>query len=163
MQSKNSDTIRGIGLAFAATLSVALFIIPWKMATDHSSVEDMVFILILCAAGFNVISQIFMSGIKSLIKKPNPTEIGLSLALAALTIGGNVGSAKAAVYLSSAMVVTLMRVEIIVVAVLAFILMGEKIGKVFWLGIMLAGVGLIAVLIKVGLNSRANVMIRDER
>jgi len=141
---KNSnDQQRGVLLAIVATILASGFMIPWKISTEHGSVPLMVLTLVLAAAIFNSAAVVKQHGIAKLWAKPNKVELTLGLVMAVFTLIGNFASAQAVSYLSPALVATLMRAEVIIVAIMAWIAMGEKIGHRFWLGVIIVIIGFL--------------------
>jgi drug/metabolite transporter (DMT)-like permease len=132
----------GIFLAFISAVGSAIFMIPWKLAASSGpSAADMVLVLCVSAAALNTFA-LCMQRRKSLkLLRVSAMEWRLSFLFAIFTIGGNWASARSIYYLAPAVVTTLMRVEIIFVALIASYFLSEKISLRFWLGfaVVLAG------------------------
>ena len=67
----------------------------------------------------------------------------VAAALAVLTLAGNLASASAIALMSPALLTVLQRAEIIVVALLAWAFVGERVDGRFWLGVAVAALGLL--------------------
>ena len=135
------DFRKGLFQALLATAMAALFIIPWKLATESGSPETMVLFLVVIAAVLNNIVQVFQRGPQSLFKAPSKLELLLGSLFAILTLLGNYCSAQAVSFLSPALVATIMRAEVIIIAVLALIFLREHITVRFWFGILFVLLG----------------------
>jgi drug/metabolite transporter (DMT)-like permease len=72
-------------------------------------------------------------------------ELWIALALAALSLFGNLASATAIQTLSASLLNVLQRGEVLVVALLAWAMLGERVERRYWLGSMIAGVGLVVL------------------
>lgn len=143
----------GILLAFISAIGSAVFMIPWKLAaTSGPSAADMVLVLCLGAASLNTISLFFQrpKSIKQI--KISGIEWRLSILFAVFTIIGNWASARSIYYLSPAVVTTLMRVEIIFVALIASYFLSEKINPRFWLGLFIVIAGFYVMQPSLNLN-----------
>jgi drug/metabolite transporter (DMT)-like permease len=68
----------------------------------------------------------------------NRTAIGLAFGLALLTLAGNLASAEAISRISGPMLSVLQRAEVIVVALMAWALIGERVDRRFWAGAAVA-------------------------
>jgi drug/metabolite transporter (DMT)-like permease len=119
------------------------FVIPWKRAAEHGSVSSMVLVMLLTAA---VLSSLAM--LSPALRRPPPEPgsrrllAGMSAAFAVLTLVGNSASAAAIGVLSAPLVSVLLRTDVILVAALGWVLLGERVTGRFWLGAGLAVVGL---------------------
>jgi drug/metabolite transporter (DMT)-like permease len=126
--------------ALGAAVAIAGWAIPWKLANAEGAASANALLLLLFAAAFN-----------SLYNRVRPVEArGLSgfdwmlaAALAALTLLGNLASAEAIRSLSPALLTVALRGEVILVALMAWPLVGERPDRIFWLGAALAGGGLV--------------------
>jgi drug/metabolite transporter (DMT)-like permease len=130
----------GVIWATLASVLAALFVIPWKLATNAGEVSTVVFVLLLSAAIANSLIWLATSRSKP-ISKPTKLELGLSSGLAVLTLLGNLASAKAIVHLTPASLNTFLRAEVIIISLLAMIFLKEAIERRFYLGLVVVGVG----------------------
>lgn len=119
------------------------FVIPWKRAAEHGSVSSMVLVMLTTAA---VLSSLAM--LSPALRRPPPQPgsrkllAGMSAAFAVLTLVGNSASAAAIGVLSAPLVSVLLRTDVILVAAMGWVLLGERVTARFWLGAALAVVGL---------------------
>lgn len=141
LMNKLSDRTLGIILALIATVLGAAFMIPWKVATGLGQESDMVLILVITAAIFNSGTLGFQEGFLAILKKPSRLEVVISFLFAFLTLLGNQASAEAIRYLSPAVVTTIMRAEFIFISFMAWLFLGELIGKRFLLAIAIVMMG----------------------
>ncbi|NQZ06415.1 MAG: DMT family transporter [Algicola sp.] len=130
----------GIIWATLASVLAALFVIPWKLATNAGEITTVVFVLLLSAATANSLIWLATSHSKP-FAKPTKLEMGLSSGLAVLTLLGNLASAKAIVYLTPASLNTFFRAEVIIISLLAMVFLKEAIERRFYLGLVVVGVG----------------------
>ncbi len=137
------DRRRGLAWALGAALGSALFVIPWKLANAAGNPEHSVLILLSAAALANsalVVGQrIAEGGLR--IRNPG-FDLAVAGLLAVFTLAGNLASARASQDLSPAMLNVLLRAEVMLVALLAWILLGERVERRFWLGATIAMLGL---------------------
>ncbi len=154
-----ADRRRGLAFAFAAALGSALFVLPWKLANAAGRPEHSVLILLGAAATANsalVVGQRLAVGTLS-IRRP-----GLDLAVAALlatfTLVGNLASARASQDLSPALLNVLLRAEVMLVAMLAWLFLRERVERRFWLGATIAMLGLFFLQEPASGTSRAGLL-----
>jgi drug/metabolite transporter (DMT)-like permease len=133
---------RGVLWALGAAVGIAGWALPWKLAAGEGAASVNALLLLAFAAvfnsGFNLVRSRGGPGL-------NRFDWLLGAVLAAFTLLGNAASAKAIQALSPAMLTVAQRGEIIVVALMAWPLVGERPDRPFWLGAAVAGVGLLIV------------------
>jgi drug/metabolite transporter (DMT)-like permease len=136
----SSEQRRGLLWALGAAVGIAAFNIPWKLASEHGSAAANALLLLCAAALFNTL-------LTAIQRRALPRFDGLALkvaaALACLTLAGNMLSALAIQTLSPALLTVTQRSEIILVALLAWPFVGERVDRPFWFGAGIAGVGLV--------------------
>ncbi|SMF56674.1 DMT family transporter [Pseudobacteriovorax antillogorgiicola] len=135
------DYQKGLAFAFISAILAAGFMIPWKLAAGLGSTADMVLILVTSAALINTLTLGFQQGWRGIIAPPSKLELILSLVFAIFTVAGNQASAEAINYLSPAVVTTIMRVEVIFIALLAWLLIKEMMNIRFWIAIGVVSLG----------------------
>lgn len=74
-----------------------------------------------------------------------PFDFRVALALAVLTLAGNITSAEAIKEISPSLLTVIQRSEVITVALLAWPFIGERINRSYVIGAMIAGVGLVVL------------------
>jgi len=124
----------------------ALFAIPWKLANAAGDSTHSVLLLLGIAALANsalVVWQRLSSGETKL--RISRMDLWIGAALASFTLLGNLASAQAIQDLSPALLNVLLRAEVILVAIFAWLLLGERVEGRFWLGVAIAGLGLIVL------------------
>ncbi|MCP5058095.1 MAG: DMT family transporter [bacterium] len=130
---------RGILWALAAAIGIAGFVIPWKVASTYGESAINTLLLLAIAAIFNSL----LTGYRQRsIPRFGPVDLGIATALAAFTLFGNLASASAIQLLSPALLTVMQRSEVIIVALLAWPIIGERIDARFWIGAAVAGCGL---------------------
>ncbi|MEZ4289277.1 MAG: DMT family transporter [Myxococcota bacterium] len=146
MPAASADRRTGLAWAFAAALGSAGFVIPWKLANEAGDPAHSVLLLLGGAALANsllVLGQRLAAG--SLRASGLRADLGVAALLAAFTLFGNVASARAIAVLSPALLNVLLRAEVLLVAVFAWAMLGERVDRRFWLGAGIALVGLLVI------------------
>ena len=128
--------------ALASVIGSGGFVIPWKMASMHGSASTNTLILLVSAATFTTLLTIYQQ--KSL-PSFSRFDLRIALALAVCTLLGNLASANAIALLSPALLTVFQRSEVIIVALLAWPIIGERIDRRFWLGAAVALGGLLVI------------------
>lgn len=129
----------GIAWAAASALMSAAFVVPWKLASEGQDEATAVFVLLLSAAVLNTAAlPLFPGG----GERWGATSIRLAVVLALLTFAGNAASAAAIARISAPLLSVLQRSEVLVVALVAWIFLGERPRRLFWIGCAIAGAGL---------------------
>lgn len=134
------STKTGALWALLASALAALFTIPWKMATTFGDISIVVFVLLLSSASANTVLWLAQSR-SHRFARPTALEVGLSCALALLTLLGNWASAHAVTYLTPASLNTFLRSEVIIISLLAVFFLKEKIDNRFYFGLLIVGLG----------------------
>ena len=136
------DHRRGIYWALGATIGIAVFVIPWKIANTLGDTRVNTLILLSAAAVFTTA----LGGLQHRsVLRFRSFDFGFAIALAALTLLGNLASAAAIARLSPALLTVVQRSEVILVALLAWPLIGERIDRRFVIGASIAGCGLVVL------------------
>jgi drug/metabolite transporter (DMT)-like permease len=142
IEKMSNDQRRGVLWAFAASMGIAGFVIPWKIANSLGDTRVNTLVLLTAAASFNtaliVIQQRSLPRIRNF-------DLRIAFALAVVTLAGNLASARAIVQLSPALLTVIQRSEVIIVALLAWPLIGERIDRRFVVGAVFAGCGLVVL------------------
>jgi drug/metabolite transporter (DMT)-like permease len=147
MLCRMSGAGRGIAWAFAAAVLSAHFVLPWKVAAQSGEISAVVLVLLVSAALFSTAALPWVpratapAGRRALGR----ADVALAAALAVLTLIGNWASAAAVAELSPPVLSVLLRSEVLVVALLALVLLGERVERRFWLGAAIAGLGLVVI------------------
>jgi drug/metabolite transporter (DMT)-like permease len=131
---------RGVIWALGAALGIAAFNIPWKLASEHAGPAANALILLAAAAVFNTLLTVFQ---RRAMPRFARLDLGLASALACLTLAGNLASAQAIGSMSPALLTVTQRSEIILVALMAWPIVGERVDRPFWIGAAVAGLGLL--------------------
>jgi drug/metabolite transporter (DMT)-like permease len=135
-----SDHRRGILWALASALGIAAFVVPWKMASAYGDPRISTLLLLVNAAVFTSLLTVYQ---QRSFPRFGAFDLRIALALATCTLFGNLASANAITLLSPALLTVVQRSEVIIVALLAWPFIGERIDRRFWLGAAVAGCGLV--------------------
>ena len=143
MQPSPEDRRLGLTWAFAAAFGAAGFVIPWKLANQAGSPDLSAVIMLAAAAAANSLLALGHR-IRRGASRPPPlgTALAVAAVLATFTLLGNLASARAIHSLSPALLNVLLRAEVILVALLAWVFLAERVERRFWIGAALAMVGL---------------------
>lgn len=136
----SNEQRRGFLWALAATLGIASFVIPWKVAAGLGPTSTNTLVLLVAAAIFNSLLTVAQ---KRSLPRFSRFDLAVATALAALTLLGNLASANAIAIISPAMLTVTQRSEVILVALLAWPVIGERIERRFWIGAIIAVAGLL--------------------
>lgn len=128
--------------ALGAAVGIAGWAVPWKLASAEGAASANALLLLTFAATFNSLYNRLRPGRS---RRLTLVDWSLASALAALTLLGNIASAQAIRELSPALLTVTQRSEIILVALLAWPLVGERPDRPFWIGAAVAAVGLVIV------------------
>lgn len=137
-----NDHRRGISWALASVIGSGGFVIPWKLASMHGNAATNTLILLVSAATFTTMLTIYQQ--KS-FPSFNGFDLRAAIALAVFTLFGNLASANAVELLSPALLTVFQRSEVIIVALLAWPIIGERIDRRFWIGAAIALAGLFII------------------
>ena len=134
---------RGIAWALAASLLTAGFAVPWKLAAGAGDAATNTLLLLGVAASLNTLLSVGQARWQgAALRRPTRVDWGVAAAIALLTLGGNLCSAQAIRSLSSAVLTVTLRSEVVLSAILAWPLIGERLDRIFWLGAAIAMAGL---------------------
>jgi len=136
----SNEQRRGFLWALAATLGVASFVIPWKIAAGIGEPATNALLLLVSAAAFNSLLSAYQ---QRRLLRFGRFEIAVAALLAIFTLLGNLASANAIQLISPAMLTVVQRSEVIIVALLAWPIIGERIDRRFWMGAFVAVCGLL--------------------
>lgn len=135
---------RGVLWALGAAVGIAGWAIPWKLASAEGEASANALLLLASAAVLNALFNGVQRSVRGTPRRRlGRVEWGLALALAAATLVGNLASAQAIRGLSAALLSVAQRFEIVLVALMAWPLVGERPDRPFWLGTGVAAAGLV--------------------
>lgn len=135
---------RGIAWSLGAAFWSGVFVIPWKLANEVGDAATSTLLLLAFAGVFNTLLGLVQ-------RRGGPRlalgryELLIALAIAALSLLGNLASATAIQTLSASLLNVLQRSEVLAVALLAWAMLGERVDRLYWLGAAIAGVGLVVL------------------
>lgn len=135
----------GLMLAFAAAISSAGFVVPYKQASMVASPSVTAFALLFVAA---VLNSLMHLGRRGLVLRDQGENSRFALwtgavILAVLAVVGNCCSALALEVLGPATVSAVLRSEVLVVGTMSVWLLGERPSRLLWLGASVALLGLL--------------------
>lgn len=138
-----SDSRRGLGWAVAAAFWAALFVLPWKAAAAGASAKVNVVLMLGCAAVFNTLAWPLQRGSGGGPGRLRGIRLWvLTIQLSLVTLLGNWLSSQAVAHMSAPVFSVVLRSEALWVALLGFVLLGERVDRLFWPGLGFLGVGL---------------------
>jgi len=130
---------RGFAWALAAALLVGLFAIPWKLAAGAGPTHTNTLVLLATAA---LLSTALSTWQRGTLPRPTRADGQIAAVLAVLTLLGNLGIGEAIRSLSPAVLTVTQRSEVVLSALLAWPLLGERVDGRFWIGAAIAAAGL---------------------
>lgn len=136
----STDRRRGFLWAFLSSVCIAAFVIPWKLANADGGTRVNALILLSSAALFNSLLSVAQ---QRALPRFNRFDLVFASWLGVLSLVGNLLSAEAILRISPSLLSVVQRSEVIIVALLAWPLIGERVEKRFWLG---AGLAIFGVL-----------------
>lgn len=136
---------QGIIYSLLASILSAGFTIPWKLASEIESPQNMVFMLLLTSSVMTLVGPLLVRKRKKDLKIPSRREVMISFLLGALTILGNQFFAMSINVMSPAIVTTILRSEVIFVSILAWIILKEPVSWNFFLGVIVLILGIWAM------------------
>jgi drug/metabolite transporter (DMT)-like permease len=134
------DLRRGAGWTVAGAFWAAAYLIPYKAAAEAESAAAVVLPLLLWAA---VLTSI--AGMYRLPVRIDRRSCVVAVALAVLTIIGNQAIAEALSQVEPGIVSVLLRTQVLLVALLGWWLLRERVTVRFWLGTLLALAGTVLI------------------
>lgn len=152
----SAATRKGILLSLAAAFSAAAFLIPYKAAGEGASRDAVVMAMLAAAAALNTL--IILGGrLRAPRATPAPRRsprltLLLSLTLAAFTALGNRASAEALVYIGPGLTSVVQQTQILFVAAVAALFLGERITARFALGALIALAGFAVMRLPGGMT-----------
>lgn len=142
-------TLRGVLYSLAGAFFSACFLIPWKLATHHGEAKHATLVLLASAALFSTLTILPAHDEKAPPLALGPT-LKIAVALAALSLAGNLFSAESVQRVSGALLAVLQRCEVLVVGLLAPLVVGERSRSSFWVGALVAVIGLVVLSTRAG-------------
>ncbi len=124
----------------ASATMAAAFVVPWKLAAPHGDEASAVLVLLASAA---ILNSLIVPFTPSDGVRWSAPALRLSLVLAVLTFVGNLASAAAIARISAPLLSVLQRSEVLLVAVVAWVTLGERPHALFWVGSAVATLGLV--------------------
>ena len=140
---------RRVGLSWAAASAVgsAFMAVPWKLANEVGSTAHSVLVLLLVAALGNTLlsfGQRLRSG-GGRAGRLRAIDFAVAVGLAGFTLFGNHLAALAIQEMSPSMMNLLLRAELPVTALAAWLLLGERVDRRFWAGTAIVMGGLVVL------------------
>jgi len=136
------ELVRGLSWAVLAAVMTAFFMVPWKLAVQHGPESSVVLVMLTAAALFNSAGSLGGAVLRRERPRLDRLALGVALVLSILTFLGNVASVAAIARIGGPLLSLLQRFEVVVVALGAWAMLGERVDLRFWLGVAVAGTGL---------------------
>jgi drug/metabolite transporter (DMT)-like permease len=135
-----TDRRRGLTWALLSSFCIAAFVIPWKLANVDGDTSVNTLILLGSAAVFN---SLLTGAQRRALPRFGRFDLIFAAWLAVLSLIGNLMSAEAILRISPSLLTVVQRSELIIVALLAWPLIGERVDGRFWLGAAIAISGVV--------------------
>ena len=148
------DHRRGLVWAAIAAACIGVFSVPWKAANGAGDPLISTVVLLGSAATFSTILTLVQQRRWPRFRRFDFIAAGV---LATLTLAGNLASAHAIQAISSSLMTVVQRTEVLVVALIAWPLLGERVERRFWLGALVAVVGLLLIQDPLDMAGRAGL------
>ncbi len=135
----------GLSWALASALGSAFMAIPWKQANAVGTPAHSVLILLGVAALGNTLLSVGqrLRGGSTRGGRIRGIDLGVAIGLAGFTLAGNHLAAMAVQQMSPSMMNLLLRSELPLTALAAWIFLGERVEGRFWIGTAIAAAGLV--------------------
>jgi len=133
---------QGLLWASSAAICIGVFSVPWKAANTAGDPLVSTLVLLLSAATFSTLLTVAQ---QRRLPRFRRFDLVAASVLAVLTLAGNLASAHAIQSISSPVLTVVQRTEVLVVALLAWPFLGERVERRFWLGAAIAAVGLVVL------------------
>ncbi len=141
-----ADRRSGIFWALGAALGGGAFLVPWKLANEGADSSNSAFALLAFAAVFN--TMLMLAGRRRPPRTRRPLaryELGVAVVLAVLSLLGNLASAAAITTLSASVLTVLLRGDMMVAALLGWVILRERVERRFWFGAAVAVIGVLVL------------------
>ena len=132
---RGSDSKRGALFALLASILAAGFLIPYKAAAIASPRAAVVVAMLLFAAVFNTVTA---GASASGRVRPSSVSWRAAVVLALFSVLGNVGVAGTLAVLKAAVASVFVQTQLLMIAVLGWVFLGERVGVRFVVGATLA-------------------------
>lgn len=138
---------RGVSWALLSAFLYAVFTIPWKLSSERGDAAVSVLALVVSAAVFNALASLVQRRPQGLASSAGaqltPTgRLLLALALAAMTLLGNMFGSMSVALVSAPVLSVLQRTEVLWVGLLAALFLGEVLEGRFFFGVLMSAAGL---------------------
>ena len=141
----------GVWLSLTAAALAALFLIPYKLASERAAADLVSLAMLSCAAVFNTLTT---AGGKMGARERPARSLGLAVlvaaALAVLTAAGNVAAARALTSAAPGLVSVVQQTQVVFVAAASAVLLGERITLRFGVGVGVALAGFAVMRLPLG-------------
>lgn len=135
---------RGTLLATQAAFWAAAFLLPYREASRRADATSVALVLLAASAVFS--SGAAIVELRGRVRLDR-TNITTAIALAVLSVVGNICSARSLLSLEPAVASVLLRTQILFVAAAGAVLLGERISGIFAIGAAASFVGLLVMRI----------------
>jgi drug/metabolite transporter (DMT)-like permease len=146
----------GVWLSLTAAALAALFLIPYKLASERASADLVTLAMLACAAVFNTVTTVAgkLSAMRARAHERPARSLGLAMLVAAvlavLTAAGNFAVAQALTSAAPGLVSVVQQTQVVFVAAASALLLGERITVRFGVGVGVALAGFLVMRLPVG-------------
>ena len=137
-----SNRRQGVKFALLGALCLGFFSVPWKTANTAGDPAVSALVLLVTAAVCSTLVSFVQHRAWPRLRRFDWIVAGL---LAALSLAGNQVSAIAIQTISPSVLTVVQRFEVVLVALVAWPLLGERVDGRFWVGLALALAGLVVL------------------
>jgi drug/metabolite transporter (DMT)-like permease len=149
-----SDDRKGLLLSLLGCLASAFYLTSYKVAAGLGDTKDAVFVMMVSAAVLNSLT----STLQSRGQAPFPSDrksILISVVLAGLTLAGNQYAVDAVARISAPLTSVVQQTQVLFVALMGRVFLGDTVGPRFWVGAAVAVLG--ASVLHVGPTNQGSV------
>ncbi|MEY4580345.1 MAG: hypothetical protein RL701_5048 [Pseudomonadota bacterium] len=135
-----THTQRGLLLAIACGTGNACFLVAYKLAAGLGDAADATLVMLTCAALFNSLTSVAQE--RGVAIPRDRLSWLLAFGLSFLTLLGNEFAVGAVWRISAPLTSVLQQTQVLFVALLGRVVLGERVTPRFWVGVSIAAVGL---------------------
>ena len=135
---------RGFWLTLAGCTFAAFFLVAFKLGASLGNTTDATLVMLVSAASLNTVTSIAQERGRLAIPTDRLSWV-LATALSVLTLAGNELAVEAVKRISAPLTSVLQQTQILFVALLGRIILGERVTPRFWLGLSVAASGLYPI------------------
>jgi O-acetylserine/cysteine efflux transporter len=137
-----TNTTRGVLISLVAAFFGAAFLIPYQAAVTRADRGSAIAATLLCAAIFNTGVAAFRD---RPVRRPDRVALYGALFLTVTTIAGNLAIAVSLPQIGAGMTSVVLKAQVVLTPLLAWVTIGERVNRHLALGVVVAGLGFLAM------------------